>query len=122
MARVLLVDDEVMVRRTLCIMLERGGHEVKEAQDGDEALQIFAELQPDLVIMDIFMPNREGVETIAQLRGAGVDTPVIAISGGDRAGAMMFLDTAKSLGATITLQKPIRSADLLAAVDKCLAP
>ena len=120
MARVLVVDDEPLVRRTLKLMLERAGHQVEEAEDGDQAWEVFSAARPDLVLIDIIMPNREGVETIAELRQLDRDVPIIAMSGGGQVDGGLFLDLAKKLGASRTLRKPMRSAQLLAAVDECL--
>lgn len=121
MALILVVDDEPLMRRTIRAGLEKAGHQVEEAQDGEEGLRRFTELRPDLVITDIVMPEREGVETIRAIRAASPNTPIIAMSGGGSAGAMLFLDIADKLGATRTLPKPIRNAELLATVAHCLA-
>ena len=122
MARILVVDDESMVRHTLRAILERAGHTVEEAEDGDECLAAVRHSPPDLILMDIIMPNREGVETITTLRRSGVTVPVVAISGGGRTGGMLFLETAAMLGATRTLAKPVRNAELLGTVAECLTP
>ena len=122
MARILVVDDEALVRQTLRSILERAGHEVVEAHDGDGCLETFSASEPDLVLIDIIMPNREGVETIAELRARGSSVPILAMSGGGRtAGGMLFLHAAERLGATRTLTKPIRGSQLLGAVQECLA-
>ncbi len=121
MARILLVDDEPMLRRTLRIILEKAGHEVTEAGDGDQALLMFDEDKPDMVITDIVMPNREGVETIREMRRLDTRLPIIAMSGGANTGGDLFLRLASLLGANTTLSKPIRQAVLLEAVDACLA-
>jgi CheY-like chemotaxis protein len=110
-----------MVRRTLKLMLERAGHEVEEAEDGDQGLAKFCARRPDLVLIDIIMPNREGVETIAELRRVDPQTPIVAMSGGGQVDGGLFLDLATKLGATRTLKKPIRSAQLLAVLEECVA-
>jgi DNA-binding response OmpR family regulator len=120
MARILLVDDEPMLRRTLRAILEKAGHVVAEAGDGDVALAMFSEDKPDLVITDIVMPNREGVETIRELRALDANVPIIAISGGGNTGGDLFLTLASHLGANQTLTKPIRQATLLETVNDCL--
>jgi len=120
MARILLVDDEAMLRRTLRAMLERAGHAVIEAEDGAQALRIFARESPDLVITDIVMPNVEGVETIQELRRRDPDLPIIAMSGGGSKGGALFLTIAKEIGATRTLAKPIRQAELMEALAASL--
>ena len=120
MALVLVVDDEPLMRRTLRSALEAAGHQVEEAKDGNEGLQKFSEIAPDLVITDIVMPDREGVETIGQLRRLDPDVPIIAMSGGGSVGGTLFLELAEQLGATRTVAKPIRNAELLRLLDECL--
>ena len=122
MACILIVDDEPAVRGTLRGMLERRGYEITEACNGAEAMKQFVAGPPDLLIIDIIMPERDGVETIRAIRGAGWRTPIIAISGGGgRVGSRLMLDTAAILGADGRITKPVRSAELLAAVEGCLA-
>ncbi|MCC7274536.1 MAG: response regulator [Alphaproteobacteria bacterium] len=127
MARVLLVDDDDLVRRTLAGMLEAAGHAVVSAAGGREALAILGDQAFDLVITDIFMPGADGMETIRGIRAMSKSIPVIAMSGGPRAAPTMqslaaidHMEIAQMLGATKALQKPIRKADLIAAVDECL--
>lgn len=120
MAKILLIDDDDDVRRTLVRMLQMAGHEVHEATDGDSGLALFEELKPDLVITDILMPEKEGIETIMILKREHPDVKILAISGGGRSGAMDFLEMARSLGADQVLQKPFRRADLLDLVAKLL--
>jgi DNA-binding response OmpR family regulator len=122
MALILVIDDEQMLRRTLRALLERAGHTVVEAEDGNQGLAQFDVQTPDLVLTDIIMPNREGVETIGEIRQRAPDTPIIAMSGGGSRGGDLFLTLAKRLGASATLTKPIRQAELIAAVDAALRP
>lgn len=121
MALVLVVDDEALMRRTLRTALERAGHQVEEAEDGNEGLRNFSALKPDLVITDIVMPDREGVEMIGELRRIAPQVPIISMSGGGAVGGTLFLELADKLGATRTLAKPIRNADLTQAVQECLS-
>jgi DNA-binding response OmpR family regulator len=121
-ANILLVDDEPMLRRTFRAILEQAGHVVAEAEDGARAIASFVANKPDLVITDIIMPNREGVEFIGELRRQDREVPIIAISGGGSTGGELFLTLATHLGATRTLHKPIRQAALLEAVAACLSP
>jgi CheY-like chemotaxis protein len=121
MALILVIDDEQMLRRTLRALLERAGHTVVEAEDGNQGLTQFDNQKPDLVLTDIIMPDREGVETIGELRRRSPQTPIIAMSGGGSVGGDLFLTLAKQLGASATLAKPIRQAELIAAVDEALA-
>jgi CheY-like chemotaxis protein len=122
MALILVIDDEQMLRRTLRALLERAGHTVVEAEDGNQGLAQFDVQIPDLVLTDIIMPNREGVETIGDIRRRAPQTPIIAMSGGGSRGGDLFLTLAEQLGASATLAKPIRQAELIAAVDAALKP
>ena len=121
MAHILVVDDEPMLRRTLRAILEKAGHTVAEAGDGQQALKIFSANKPDLVLTDIIMPDREGVETIGELRQLDAQVPIIAMSGGGSTGGDLFLTLAIQVGATRTLAKPIRQTDLLEAIAACLS-
>lgn len=116
MGHILLVDDDAALRRTLRAMLERAGYAVVEAGDGDQAMASFTADRPDLVLTDIIMPNREGVETIRDLRAHDPSVPIIAMSGGGQTGGDLFLKIAGRLGAAATLAKPIRQATLLALI------
>jgi CheY-like chemotaxis protein len=120
MARILLVDDEALLRRTLRAVLEKAGHSVAEAADGALAVEMFKAAPFDLVLTDIIMPNREGVETIRDLREIDPDLPIIAISGGGASGGGLFLKLAGQLGADRTLAKPVRPAELVAVVESLL--
>jgi CheY-like chemotaxis protein len=120
MARILIIDDEDELRSMLRQMLEQAGHEVTEAVNGAEGIQIYERDAPDLIITDIIMPEKEGVETIIALRRANPDLPIVAISGGGRLEATDFLSMAKKLGARHTLAKPFRRDQLLDAVRQCL--
>jgi CheY-like chemotaxis protein len=120
MARILIVDDEEDVRRTLRAMLEHAGFSVIEAADGVAGVAAFLAKRPDLVIVDVIMPRQTGIEAIQHIRAAAPATPVIAMSGGGRAADMRFLRVAGELGATAELAKPIRRAELLQAISACL--
>ncbi len=121
MARILVIDDEAELRIMLRQMLEHAGHEVSEADNGAVGIEIYQRDTPDLIITDIIMPEKEGVETIIELRRADPALPIIAISGGGRLDATDFLSMAKKLGARHTLTKPFRRDQLLKAVSECLA-
>src|ERR1700735_2913455 len=107
MALILVIDDEQMLRRILRALLERAGSTAVEAEDGDQGLAQFDVQMPDLVLTDIIMPNREGVETIGELRRRAPKTPIIAMSGGGSRGGDLFLTLAEQLGASATRGKPI---------------
>jgi DNA-binding NtrC family response regulator len=118
MARILVIDDESDVRAVLGQTLEAAGHEVVLAADGREGMKEYRATPADLVITDLYMPDREGLETIAELRRHLPDVRIIAMSGG--AVADLMLNVARKLGALAILEKPFLSKQLLAAVEKVL--
>jgi len=121
MARILLIDDEELVRTALRKALETSEHEVVEAENGDHAL-VWHKKQPfDLIITDIIMPGKEGIETIMDLKQESPELPIIAISGGGPDRHMTYLETAKFFGADHMLTKPFSSEALHNCVDTCLA-
>jgi len=121
MARILLIDDEEIVRFTLRTALEMGLHKVVEAEDGEQATELLSESSFDLVITDIVMPKKEGVQTILDIKANYPDTKIIAITGGDPARSGLYLKTAGILGADKVLLKPISDAHLTEAIDTCLS-
>lgn len=114
MPSVLVVDDQDQVRQLIRETLEQAGYEVEEARDGKEGLDRYRARSTDLVIMDILMPDQDGLETIMMFRREFPDTRVIAMTGGSHTiGVLNFLDVAKMLGARRTLQKPFELKVLL---------
>ena len=120
MARILVIDDEELIRMTVVQTLEGAGHTVVEAVDGDDGVKKFREAPADLVITDILMPNKEGIETITELRGIQPDLLIIAMSGGGRQKNTSFLDIAEKMGAAAVLKKPFRIDELQQTVDNLL--
>jgi PAS domain S-box-containing protein len=115
--RVLVVDDEPAIRELLETMLSDAGYEVLAAADGREALRLLKSESVDLILLDLVMPNSEGIETLSELRRGGLQTPVIAMSG---AFGGQFLAVARHLGAKATLPKPISRLTLLRTVKQVL--
>ncbi len=114
MPSVLVVDDQDQVRQLIRETLEQAGYDVEEARDGKEGLDLYRTRSTDLVIMDILMPDQDGLETIMTLHREFPDARVIAMTGGSEAiGVLNFLDVAKMLGASRTLQKPFELKVLL---------
>ena len=113
MPRILVVDDEEQVRRVLRLVLERAGYEVDTAADGNEAVAVFDPVRHDVVITDIVMPEKEGIETIQELRQKSTGVRIIAISGGGRISPEEYLDWAKRFGVHCTFTKPINRDELL---------
>jgi DNA-binding response OmpR family regulator len=119
MATVLLIDDEYPVRDTCRAALEAAGHTVVEAENGKFGDALCRAVPPDLVITDLMMPEKEGIETIIGLRRDFPQLKIIAMSGALYSGA--FLAAAAKLGASCTLHKPFTSEQLLAAVNQVLS-
>jgi two-component system, chemotaxis family, chemotaxis protein CheY len=118
MPSILVVDDEDQIRHLIRETLEQVGYHITEARDGKEALEQYRLAPADLVIMDILMPNQDGLETTVALRREFPDVKVIVITGGsDMIGMLNFLDVAKMLGAHSTLQKPFEMKALLDTVQ-----
>ncbi|NOY81389.1 MAG: response regulator [Kiritimatiellaeota bacterium] len=117
MARILVMDDDPNVRRVLEMMLERAGHEVRSASDGYEGMRLFHEHRFDLVITDVIMPRREGLETIAELRRQKRRVPIVAITGYI---GKPYLEAAAQLGACEILFKPFERRQLIEAVTRAL--
>jgi len=118
--RILVVDDEEQVRTIIRQMLESSRYEVIEAPDGKVALWLFKEKPADLIIADLIMPEKEGLETIEELRKDYPDAKIIAISGGGLGDKGQYLDMAKESGADSTLAKPFEKEALLNAVKEAL--
>lgn len=118
MARIVLIDDEPAVRAALAAVLDAAGHAVRQAGDGEDGLQLLRAEPADVLLVDILMPGKEGVETILELRASGglERTKVIAISGGGNLGAGECLEMARMVGAHRTLTKPIAPDELLGAI------
>ncbi len=120
MARILVVDDDLQVRKFISSVLTRAGHDILGAGDGHEGLALYREEAPDLVVIDIIMPEKEGIETIIELKRLNPGVRIIAISGGGRVGPEGYLMTARGLGAMETLQKPFTMEELVQSVDRVL--
>ncbi|QVL33853.1 response regulator [Telmatocola sphagniphila] len=120
MKRILLVDDEAKLRSAIRRMLEPLGLEIEEAADGYEALRSYRSCHAELVICDVFMPDKDGLELISVLKKEFDEVKILAISGGGFDGTMDLLPTALHFGATEILQKPFKQEDLLEKVKALL--
>jgi CheY-like chemotaxis protein len=121
MAHILVIEDDNQFRAMLKQMLQDEGHRVSEASDGEEGLQVASVSRPDLIITDILMPRKDGIDTIVALARRGDKTPVIAISGGRRSITADFnLESATMMGVEATLSKPFSLVDLRTAIRKAL--
>ena len=120
MARILIIDDDEQIRTMLQQMFEREGYEAAAAADGRIGIRLYKENPADVVITDIIMPEKEGIETIRELKRDYPDVRIIAMSGGGRIGPENYLKIARGLGAEKTLTKPVERKTLLAAVRDVL--
>jgi DNA-binding response OmpR family regulator len=116
----LLVDDDESFRPMIADALERFGFDVVSAVNGREALARFHQRRPDLVLTDLIMPDKEGLETIRELQHLAPDMPVIAMSGGGRTNPHGYLQMASQLGASQVLAKPFSFQELLDAIKATL--
>ena len=121
MHRLLLIDDDDLLREALAAVLTAAGFKVEQAANGTEALARFRANPADLVITDLVMPDREGLETIATLHREWPALPIIAMSG-SAPRSSLYLAMAAKLGAHRTLPKPFAPAVLLRFIDELLGP
>ena len=117
--RILLIDDDEQFRTMVCQYLQRCGYEVIEAHDGEEGVRMFFENPVDLVISDVIMPEKEGIDTVMEIKRQYPKTRIIVVSGGGWYGTDIDFDMAKKLGA-VTLKKPFELPELSAAIEKLL--
>ena len=120
MKRILIIDDDYLVRGMLERLMRKACYDVETAEDGNRALKLHRDNPVDLVITDIIMPEKEGLETITEFRQSSSGVKIIAISGGGRIGPAGYLKRAKMLGADRTFAKPVDTAKLLSAVQEML--
>lgn len=120
MAKVLIIDDDPGFRRMIRMIITRMHHAVVEAADGDQGVALFRTERPDLVICDIVMPNKEGIQTILEIRAEAPDALIIAMSGGGVSVGTGYLSAALKLGANQVITKPFRPAELTAMVAQLL--
>lgn len=115
--RILIIDDDECMRYSLRRILEAEQYSVLEACDGDEGIKTFRAHDVDLIVTDILMPEKEGLEVISELRNDPEKPPIIAISGGGERGNLDFLEVAKVMGAAAVLPKPLNIKRFLQVVS-----
>ncbi len=120
MARILVVDDDDLIRKLVVRTLERAGYEVVASADGQQAARQYRSQPADLIITDLFMPEKEGMEIITELRRDHPEVKIIAISGAGSLGPTGYLEVARMIGASRTLAKPFGQEELLSAVRELL--
>lgn len=120
MANILIIDDEEQIRDILRHILENVDHKVTEASNGVEGLGVFRKRPADLVIIDMIMPRKDGIETILDLKMEAPNVKIIAMTGGGRIGPKDYLEVAEGIGASHILPKPILKDKLLKMVQEVL--
>ncbi len=116
MGTILIIDDEPEIRLLLRMVLESDGHTITEASDGFEGIKSFRESPVDVIITDLIMPGKEGLETISELKKEYPDIKIVAMSGGRQ----NHLETAKLLGATEVFKKPFENKELKLTIRRLL--
>lgn len=119
--RILVTDDDERFRQATLDILNYEGYEVAGARDGNELMRAYREQTADLVLCDLFMPGKDGLELIGELLKNFPQARIIAVSGGGYNGALNLLQMARHLGAKDTLAKPFGRAQLLEVVRRALA-
>ncbi len=120
MSRILVIDDDDDFREVVKFILEFEGHTIFEAGDGDAGINAYRKYHPDLVITDVFMPNRDGLEAIEQLHKLNPEIKIIAMSGELDIKRDWLLDMASDFGAHASICKPFKASELNALVSEQL--
>jgi CheY-like chemotaxis protein len=120
MAKILVIDDDPSIVTMLTKMLEKEGYEVDSASNGSEGLEKIEICPPDLLVTDIVMPEKEGIELIFTLRKRNPGLKIVAISGGGRYNYEGYLTSAKYLGASLVFQKPLVHKEFVQAISRLL--
>jgi CheY-like chemotaxis protein len=120
MSRILVIDDELSIRRLLRSMLEQAGHTVFDAPDGREGVALWRREPTDIVVTDIFMPEKDGVEVIMEMKKSPTKPKIIAMSGGGQKGLLDWKPAALLLGADQVLVKPFDQQTFLSTIQEVL--
>jgi CheY-like chemotaxis protein len=118
--KILIIDDDDLIRMTFLHILKKTNCTTIEANNGNEGLAKYRQMRPDIVITDMLMPEKEGLETISLIRAFDPDAKIIAMSGGGSTKNMSFLKLAKKVGANQILSKPVKPDQLIAAIQELL--
>jgi len=116
-SKILIIDDDPLICEVLRRAAEDAGHTVATARNGRLGLENAIAFRPDVVVTDIYMPEKEGLETIVDLRKLSPDLPIIAMSGAAAMGTSNVLELAKKLGASQAFTKPLPLSDLMGAIS-----
>jgi DNA-binding NtrC family response regulator len=118
--RILVVDDDPGIRRSLQALLKKAGYQVMQASDGSEAVRLCRDQGADLVITDLHMPKKDGIETIVELLSHTPGTRIIAMSGGGQTKRLGLLGNVALLGSVLTIEKPFTFAEMMSLVSRAL--
>lgn len=118
--RIMVVDDDAGIRRTLQILLSKAGYEVIQARDGSEAVRLWRDGGGDLVITDLHMPEKDGIQTIIELLSHTPGIRIIAMSGGGQTKRLDLLGNMALLGSVHTIEKPFTLAEMMTVVNRAL--
>jgi len=118
--KILIVDDEKVFTQAMARLFTQKNFQVTLASSGFEAIDALKEVEPDIIISDILMPNSDGIELLLYIKKNKIKTPVIAISGGGRLSSIDYLKMAERFGAAATLNKPVSFDELLVTVKQIL--
>ena len=122
MAQILVIDDDVQFLQYLNEVLTDEGHDVETAPNGTKGMRMLQQKPFDILITDIFMPDKDGIELLRELRKTKIELKIIAISGGGQNYSPdMALSVAQMLGTTKTLNKPFTKKDLLPVINEMLS-
>ena len=111
--RILAIDDTRTLRELLCRTLRAAQYDVVEAENGEEGLSRFSEHRPDVVITDLMMPDKGGLETIYEMRAVNPAVKIIAMTGGVNGDTSSYLELAEEVGAMYKITKPFTPEQLL---------
>lgn len=117
---ILVIEDDDALRKVLARILRMAGHEVTEADNGEVGLRLFDQAPFDVVVTDLLMPEKEGIETIMELREKNPGLKILAVSGGLRIDREGPLQDAEALGADASLAKPFSVEEFTAAVEELI--
>lgn len=120
MARILVIEDDDDFRKMLMLMLQQAGYVTLEASNGEEGLRVYNSEQIDLVVTDIFMPEKEGMQTVLELMEKNPAVKIIAISGGGSSDKLEYLESVKDFGVQKTFAKPFVTREFLAGISELL--
>jgi DNA-binding NtrC family response regulator len=118
----MIVDDDASIRRALHLLLSKAGYDVIQASDGSEAVRLWRQGGGDLVITDLHMPKKDGIETIIELLSHSPRVRIIAMSGGGQTKRLDLLGNMALLGSIHTIEKPFTLSEMLKAVHRALEP